>query len=1543
MGFNRIMNTILKFRRLAANNELDRFIFNNYQKYNKLIQRRKDFEKLSDEDRHFIDLFEAKWEERNEDPGNFIDDKTKPEFIQNEDGTIDYNFRNTRGKSLFDSDQVVQRFNGPLDDILKEIIINPFFPHILRKRVERNTFNDQDCKNEMDRIRSYLKDNEELYKRFNDEIAKVQAIIKHHDNVTRRRNNTQTKIDHINIQIKNIKDKIQQLKQDNEVLNNQLDEPQIDDDGDEFTYREQYEAFGNDMALFNLYEVGNSLNDYQKKLKEVNDEHDRNAEILENMKGTQAENTGDYNNIEKRIERLDVQIGVLNRRAVVANAIIANKPEYMSKDEYGDDMYDYIEAVYANKQLIDYTSEPGQGPKENLLPNVVTDNKGHHINWAWEDIKTQMPDIIDIKERIDTVDNNDAEIGELRFNYNTMIQDLKKYQREYDNDTRILEQGTDKYQAALQRTEEQDYKDRAQEVTEYIGRQDYLKRLERAYNEFAKGPKNNKAIPDENNEIRKVKAQISADEDYITINRAAYEKAKSVSDGTRSYKDNRLIQMYDEAVKRHSSNRQKLYNLERTNSEKLQTVDVSKIDYKKIADKIIKQLAEEKSLLGILLTQSIDKFVAYYLANNNFQAPDLSSKIRLLHYFMGNEPEENVRLKDLADFQDSSKNMDLLKSICSVLMKESKNNIMDKFLSIIKSDFKEVYDACDLNIINSTDLFYVDEETQGKIIRQGPYTVSELKQILGFDKNPSIGDKKTIAYNGRKITVQIIEDNLTGNQIYELLNGDRQKDVQILFEKVKNEIIEYIREELQYKSYEICKNPGNNFYGVVLAQSVQEVVAENINYDQLADWLTSTKKKKTQEWNKNFFNQTVNQFRDDIIQQLCEDFNTDNEYEMFVKFLQTQGVHNSNMIKAKRETNVDYYKRLEKIYAEPFKSFMFSLERIIKRRVTLCKKELQIRDKDQYADLISQDRSDEEQRIYNELNGYTNEDGEQVPGLIERVSTSNREINNQQKALYDALIAKARTIKGLENVDESFIKKLFDSTIISLLHGNEDINQYILKYEPSTTGKGRSQQKIDADDKAVRILQLLQSDKLIAEQVKKYKSGYQEYLKLLKECKKNQNYIEVETKNRNTNTNANNSLITELIRLYTTLYGTYNPLAAALKKVREEDNITKSNKNLTDSEMQKRNEIMKRIEQNIEYLDENKFIDMLNNTSGTWQRAGLYGKVINYNKQIKELQQTHDNIKAQLQELLAKPENDRNIDKINDLAKNLQTCENTLQERIKERNELNNNIATCRQRIQVLENTGRTVLNQENALIASDDRDEDKDVANAAKQHSQLELYTILHKFSLNRQDKNKDQADIQLQNEVEKQEQEAFQQTMEKLMKSKNENTYEYKQQQRKKHNEEIDESRNAERSLRSNEGEYRRTTNPDEIDIDQDINYNEMMYLYWTNPDQLGDLLLDIDKYDAIRWVRSYIANPDSIDPEYAPPKERIRQFIRYDEKMKLYWDNPGKFSKLSLTVDKNEANKWMQKYIENPNSISHQEYVPSEKAIKRYKLEQAAKDKQ
>ena len=1495
MGFNRIMNTILKFRRLAAKEDLKKWLSDNSEKYQNLMTRKEQFEKLTNDELRFIEQFQEKYEDYYADPGNFIDDATKPEFIRQENGVYDYNFRNTKGKSLFDYDQVAQRLNDPMDDVLREVIINPLFPYVLRKRVERNTFNDQDCKKEMDRIQKILRDTKEFYNRYKDEITGVESIIQHHNRVAHNRNNIKTAIDHINMKLKSITEEITQLNNDNKELNTQLDTLHIDEEsGEEYTYRGQYELFRDDAALFNLYEVGNSFEEYTKKLNELKEAEQELNDALQGLVDARKNQTGDYDALVKQKERLTIQVGRLNKKALVAHAIIKNEPKYRGKDEYDGDTYDYIEAAYANEQLKKYTSQPGCGPVEDLLPHVIIDDKGHCINVAWSDIKNQMPDIINIKERVDTVSTNESRIRTLMDSRTKFLQDLDACQQKYDKYTKTLDSGENKYQEALQHSENQDYKDHKQEVTAYVDQQAYLKRLERVYNRLAKGPHNNKAIPDENKEIKKLQDAISADEDYITVNRAAYDKAKSINEGTRSYKDNRFITLYDEAVKRHNNNRQKLYDLQRTNSEKLQAADASRIDYKKIADKIIKQLVSEQSLLGILLTQSIDKFVSYYLMNNNFQAPNLSPKMRLLHYYMSNEPADNVRLKDLADFQDSSKNMDLLKSICELLMKESKNNIMDKFLSILKSDFKEVYNDYNLNIINSTDLFYVDEETQGKQIRKGPYTVTELKQILGFDKNPSIGDTTVIPFEGRQVTVKIIEDNLTGDQIYELLNNENQKDIQILFEKVKKEIIEYIREELQYKSYEICKNPGNNFYGAVLAQSVQEVVSDNINYDQLADWLTSTKKGKTQEFNKRYYNQTVNQFRDEIIEQLCQEFNTDNQYVMFVKFLQSQGVHNDNMIRANREPNVDYYSRLEKIYAEPYKIFMLSLERIIKHRISLCKKELQIRDKNQYAYLTTQDRSEEEQKIYNRLNGYVNEAGEQVPGLLTQVSTKNRDLKNMQQTLYTALITKVKTTKSLNNIDESFIKGFFNSTIIALLHGNDDINQYILKFDiaDSTTSKGRNKQKLEADAASVKILQLLESDDLISNQVKEYKEAYKSYLATLKDCKNNQRYLEIETTNNDVKAKGNNrvqnSLIPELLKLYAKLYGSFNPLSAALAKIKLDEKAKKSDKDLILLNDKKTTDRLNTINENIKYIDENIFIDKLNNESGSWQRAGLYGKLVNCDKTIRKTQQTLTDIIAEFDKLSAELAKGGNVDEISNTAKKqftkYQHYEEVLKQKQQERDTIYNNITTCKQRIQLLEETSQSILTQDQQLLINDELDEAKDAVNADKSMDQLKLYTILSDFSIakdveNQNDKSKsNQYYDDIYREIEESKQEAVREFKDALLQSEVQDTH--NSTKKSEYNKDIDESRHIS------------------------------------------------DEYNKASGY-----NPDD-------EKQEAYDRMSYDELMCYYWDNINnskKMEELSSIVDPEEANMWMQEYLDDPNSINNTRYVPSKEAIMEYKRRQ------
>ena len=78
------------------------------------------------------------------------------------------------------------------------------------------------------------------------------------------------------------------------------------------------------------------------------------------------------------------------------------------------------------------------------------------------------------------------------------------------------------------------------------------------------------------------------------------------------------------------------------------------------------------------------------------------------------------------------------------------------------------------------------------------------------------------------------------------------------------------------------------------------------------------------------------------------------------------------------------------------------------------------------------------------------------------------------------------------------------------------------------------------------------------------------------------------------------------------------------------------------------------------------------------------------------------------------------------------------------------------------------------------------------------------------------------------------------------------------------------------------------------------------------------------------------------YNPDDEKQEAYDRmsYDELMCYYWDNINnskKMEELSSIVDPEEANMWMQEYLDDPNSINNTRYVPSKEAIMEYKRRQ------
>ena len=522
------------------------------------------------------------------------------------------------------------------------------------------------------------------------------------------------------------------------------------------------------------------------------------------------------------------------------------------------------------------------------------------VFWSWEFLAEIMPNILNIKTYIDRKKDNELLLYELNKsvrNLASKIKQLRSQRTDIKSKLDTRDETFKKAQSIKDNINQPDnaipYKDKVDFITQYVNMQTQLNLLVSLFNLLAKGPKDDKRIPDQNEEIQKLQDQLETITQTIGSKYRKYQKIlNETTDATRSTEDSLAIKEYTSLENQRDKLRKKLQLKTRTISEQMKVIDIKSIDASKIADKIIKALSNSDSLLSILLNKSINTFVKEYLTNNKYTAPNFTRHMQLLHYYLSDgEPDKNVRLIELKQFTDSDKNEDLLTHIAEeILLKDPEDNILSQFLSILKSDYAELYKDSYLSVLSKTNLFLVDSETHGEKYKRGPCTLKSIADLFQDikTKDITVGQKiSSTLPNGEEIELEVIESKLDGKQLWDLLKRNNQ-NIDILFNRVLVYIKKYIQERLQYKSYEICNNTGDNFYSILLAETAQDDIAEIIDYNKLDQWI-ATKDKNSAKRSKANIEQNIDDLIEAYIQALCKEYSNDghevtNEYELFVLF-----------------------------------------------------------------------------------------------------------------------------------------------------------------------------------------------------------------------------------------------------------------------------------------------------------------------------------------------------------------------------------------------------------------------------------------------------------------------------------------------------------------------------------------------------------------------------------------------------------------------------------------------------------------------------------
>ena len=1017
----------------------------------------------------------------------------------------------------------------------------------------------------------------------------------------------------------------------------------------------------------------------------------------------------------------------------------------------------------------------------------------------------------------------------------------------------------------------------------------------------------------------------------INAKKEEYNEIKNNDKTKLTLNDQLTIQAYEATMAEYNKLRRELALKKRTISEQKDALDINKVDAEKIANKIIAKLSDSNSLLGILLNKSINTFVAQYLHNNNQLAPDLSNKIKLLHYYISDgAPSKNVRLVDLQQFNDHEENEALLKQIAEeILLQDEYDNIMLQFLSVLKSDCNDIYKESKLADLTKTTLYLVDKQTQGKEFMRGPLTINGIKDLFEDlkKKDIQVGAIISTNINNRDMELEIIEQPSNGKILRKLLRRNHES-IHQLFNKVLVYITEYIRERLQYKSYEICNNQGDNFYGVLLAELVQSEIAEKINYNQLEQWI-KTNNKKSANWSRATTEANIDKLVDECIQEIykiySDDYKSiDNEYEIFVKFLQSNNVYNDNMNRQNYESDADYYDSLKKAYQKPLAIFKTELRSIIERRIALCKKELKIKDSEQYKILTTQEISDDFQNVLNDLNGYENKNGIHQLGYEEIVLQDKAKLTAKEDEIYNALLNKLQN----QNINADLIKNVFYNQIIKALQNKSNIQAQI--------------------DELQRIMDILKDD---GRNQKKYrqivsiwkslsKQDIDDYRKLYDLCKQNiqqrdklRNLVKIYNSNNSTK-QQKNSFLLELEDLYIKLYGeNYSPLKVILQFQKQAIEMGNLPEDISEKDLKAKQDKFKDIKEKakriIEYLNIEKFIDYI--STRNYSHCGLCGILVDCNKKIEKLKIPMT--LTEEQERLSDEEKEKLINETDQMKKqvlaNLQLQKqeilnriSIIQKRIKELNEISTELDIS------LDNNNASIFSELTTSKADLENQQDK-MADSQAQLSAISTF-IDFQNTIGINDYNKlDNSNSSNEKNKNKKSQNRNEQLQERKTQIDDLTSIErqsIKDDEYAASTEDEDSFKTKSNYTYNSYSNFDDPENPEDDSEEAKIDrYHNLMYNYWEygrqTPQEWSESeakkVQNITQAEAMKWLQDYIDDIKQIPFDYILSNEVWYYLGQYVDNLKTIKDETTKIQEaeeiINTTENENEKNQAKQKKLQ------------------------------
>ena len=426
MGFNKIMQTIIKFRKFAAATKSDEQI----------------------------------------DPDEKINQENLPRFFIDDKGRPQYNWYGTSTDSVM-QEHLLRNDSDPLANELKLLMQNRLFPEYIRKVIKTNTLKNQEVLDRMAQLEKKLKINESTYKQYKADIDRIDQIITNYNQLSTKYETKRKELEQKQQEWDDIQNQIDDLNNMQEKINEALDAP-ADEDDPGYKKRDYYYEYvvQDDFRHLNLYIAGKSLETFNKKLNELKVLQKAVENFLIQYKDKQTANTNEYENAERRNNQLNREINKMALKIKIAKGIvdIANNNAPSNVDE-GIEWYDYTEVIKDNNELKKIDKN------EDLLPNIDLNDTEF---WSWEFLTEIMPNLLNIKSYIDQEKTNTNRIDKLNGLSRRLDSDITSLEAYVNNDKKKLEDRQDIFTQASnikeninQPNDSIPYKDKVDFITQY--------------------------------------------------------------------------------------------------------------------------------------------------------------------------------------------------------------------------------------------------------------------------------------------------------------------------------------------------------------------------------------------------------------------------------------------------------------------------------------------------------------------------------------------------------------------------------------------------------------------------------------------------------------------------------------------------------------------------------------------------------------------------------------------------------------------------------------------------------------------------------------------------------------------------------------------------------------------------------------------------------------------------------------------------------------------------------------------------------------------